>query len=698
MKFAKFLYRHKILIISLLISFSLQSFSQKYLYLESYNVDSLLLILPGQLGEERVNTLNTLAASYFCYEEFDLSQQYAEDAMNLAKEHDFQEGMAAAYRNFGHINYYRSNYTDALNNLFESLRLYVELDKKHTVADIYYDIAATHYFAGNFEKTLEYGNIALAKFRERLEGGAMVGSVRDTIKVLGGLALTYNRLDINRDTQLEIRLKHLEAGRRHNFGMTEMMLITFLAGTDFYLLGETDSAKVYFEKALAYPNVNPSIEALKYRPISWLGYLHYAAGDVDSAIFYLRKPYDWYNEKGFLYWAMDASRNLGSIYYQNNELNTSENYYQQSERVFKEWLQRNSWYRHDSLKNIVTYGTELYFPIPPSRIKEMMWQQGKFMYYGLYQINAAKKRTGEALKYHIAYSSAKDTLNKLQRIRETIELQIRYESESKDQQIQTLSLENELKESRLHQTRFFLFGSVGFFILILMFGFILFRQNKLKADQQMLVLQQKLFRSQMNPHFIFNSLASIQNFIVRQDSRKANIFLSKFSELVRSILDNSTQEYITFDKEISTIQNYLELQKVRYIEKFDYSIDIDEAIDAESMKIPPMLAQPIIENAIEHGIKHKETKGHISILFKLEGSLVVFKVEDDGIGREAAMDIMFKQNKGHKSLATAITRERIQVLNKRMKNKISMQILDLKNEKNEPAGTRVTFEIPVVFS
>ena len=640
--------------------------------------------------------MNYLAVS-LSFVDSELSMQYADEAMNLAKEVNYEEGMAAVYRSFGYINYFKGNFADALSNHFESVRIYEKLDKKNIVATMYYSIAVIHFYASNYEKALEYGYIALDKYRERLEGGGTVGSVRDTINVIGGLELTYC-LSGKKEKSLELALKFLEVGKRNNFGSTEMMLYTFLVGNRFYSIGDTDSAKLYFEKALAYPDLNPSIEALKYRPLAGLGLLHYAAGEVDSAIFYLRTAFEWYDEKGFLFFAVEISSDLGYIYYKNNDLNNAEKYYQQSERIFNEWLIRNSWYRHDSLKYIVFWGSELYFPFVPKKIKEMMWRRSVQMYYGLYQINVANKKTGEALKYYIAYSNAKDTLNMLKQSRETIELQTKYESERKEGQIESLTQENAFHEFKLKQSGYFLFGLGSLVILVIVLAIILIRQNKLREQQKNLLLQQKLFRSQMNPHFLFNSLSSIHNYIIHEESVKAGQYLSKFSKLVRNILDSSFEEYITLEKEISTIKNYLELQKVRYGKKFDYSIDIDEGIDTESMKIPPMLAQPIIENSIEHGIKHKETSGVIHIRFKLRDSMIIFEVEDDGIGRKKAMETILKQDKDHKSLATTITLERIQVLNKKSKNKISMQILDLKNEKDEPAGTRVTFEIPVLFS
>jgi len=692
MNFAKSIYILKILIIPLLIFLSLRIYCQKYIHLKTYNVDSLLVILPDQIGEERVNSLNNLAVS-LSFVDYDLSMQYAKEAMNLAKELDYEAGISAAYRNHGQIYVYQGNYPQALNNYLEALAIYENLEKKRTAGWVCYEIGKIHYFANNYEKAIEYGYIALDKFRERTDDGTTVGNARDTIYVYAALAEIYAMMGI-RDISLEFELKVLDFMKKNNYRNIELMLATFFVATQFYRIGELDNAKVYFFKALAYPDEDQNMKTLKYRNITNLGLLYYDAGEIDSALYYLKTAFEFYDQKGFLYWALVTSRQLGSIYYKNNELNSAEKYLKKSERIFNEMLTKDSWYRHDSLKHIANYGIELYFPVPPVRLKEMMWVHGRAMYKLLNLLNDVKKRTGWAYKYYIAYSNAKDTLYKLQRNRETIELQTRYESERKDQQIETLSLANELKESRLQQNRYFLFGSVGLFVLILMFGYILFRQNKLKADQQMLVLQQKLFRSQMNPHFLFNSLSSIHNYIIHEESAKAGQYILRFSKLVRHILDSSIEEHVMLDKEISNIENYLELQKIRFSDMFDFFIEVDEAIDPESTNIPPMLLQSFIENSIEHGFKHKETKGNISISFTLKNGIIVVDLEDDGIGREKAQEILFKENKDHKSLATYITRERIQVLNKKLKKKITLNILDLHDDKGESAGTRVTFEIP----
>jgi tetratricopeptide (TPR) repeat protein len=634
--------------ILLLLLLSLQAFSQKYIHLKTYNVDSLLAILPEQTGKERVNSLNGLAVS-LSFIDYGQSTQFAGQAIDLARELEYVQGIADAFRNYGQIYVYQGNYLQALDNYLKALTMFEELKDKHTAGWVCYEIAKVNYFASNYETAIRYCQ------------------------------------------------KALDLAEKSGQSNIELMLLSFVVGTNFWQLGEIDSAKAYLFKALAYPDESRNMKILKYRNLDHLGWIHYESGNTDSAVYYFKKAFEFYYEEGFLYWAMVNSRDLGYVHYSSGDLDSASIYLDYAGAIFAEMLIKNSWYRYDSLKYIANYGLELYFPLPPVRLRELSWAEGVLMYRLLYQLHSAQNKTREALYDHIAYSDARDTLNKLQRNREMIEIQTRYESERKDQQIRTLSLENDLKETRLQQSRYFLFGSAGFSLIVLILGFILYRQNKLKTEQKVLVLQQKLFRSQMNPHFIFNSLTSIQNFIVREDTRKANVYLSRFSELVRSILDNSSQEYILLEKEISAIRNYLELQQVRYRDTFDYTIDVDEAIDAENLMIPPMLAQPFIENSIEHGIRHKTTLGHINVRFKQVDHMIYIEVEDDGVGREKAREVEIQQQKDHRSMATSITRERLETLNKKLKYKISLTITDLHNALGEATGTKVVFEIPIAL-
>jgi sensor histidine kinase YesM len=279
---------------------------------------------------------------------------------------------------------------------------------------------------------------------------------------------------------------------------------------------------------------------------------------------------------------------------------------------------------------------------------------------------------------------------------ETVGLQTRYESEQKEKQIENLSRENEFQSLKLRQSRIFLFGLTGLVALVIILTIMLIRQNRLRERQKNLILQQRLFRSQMNPHFIFNSLSSIHNFMINEKTTVAATYLSKFSKLIRTILHSSVEEYNSLDKEISTMENYLEIHKLRFPEKYDFRIETDKELDPENISIPSMITQPFIENAIEHGIKHKSSKGNIHVRFSQKDGMILIEIEDDGVGRAKAKEILSAEGQDHKPLSISIIRERIKVLNRSLKKKITLGIQDLKDERGEPAGTKVMLEVPLM--
>lgn len=219
-----------------------------------------------------------------------------------------------------------------------------------------------------------------------------------------------------------------------------------------------------------------------------------------------------------------------------------------------------------------------------------------------------------------------------------------------------------------------------------------------KDSRKIIGLEQRLLLSQMNPHFVFNSLTAIQSYIFRNDPYMAGKYLANFSKLVRLILENSRVEYISIAKEKETIANYLELQSLRFENKFDYTISVSQDIDAEHHLVPPMLAQPFIENAIEHGIIHLSTQGRISICYDITGESIVLEVEDNGVGLEKSAEFGESKRTKHQSLATRITKERLRNLRKIHGKNIRMEIEDLSTTPYiNTQGTRVRFYIPIII-
>jgi len=222
-------------------------------------------------------------------------------------------------------------------------------------------------------------------------------------------------------------------------------------------------------------------------------------------------------------------------------------------------------------------------------------------------------------------------------------------------------------------------------------------RRKEARKKELIILENKFFRSQLNPHFIFNALLAIQSFIYKKEPDEAVRYLTNFAKLVRYILSIADDEMISLDKEMQFIQNYLELQKLRFSDKFNYSINIDPDINPEMIQVPPLLSQPFIENAIEHGIQFKRSKGTLEINLKSNDHSINLEVIDDGIGREASKEMYEKRKDKPKSYGISIIEQRIALMNKIMDNNIDIEITDLKTDEKS-SGTKVNIRFPLMNS
>lgn len=259
-------------------------------------------------------------------------------------------------------------------------------------------------------------------------------------------------------------------------------------------------------------------------------------------------------------------------------------------------------------------------------------------------------------------------------------------------------LQKELKEKeilKLQSDRQLLGISIviAIFFLSAVSVFFIIRQRNTLQEQRESEMSQTLLRSQMNPHFIFNALSVIQSYIYENTPEKTSKFLVNFSRLIRLILENSPKEFITIDIEKEILSKYLTTQKLRFEDRFNFVIDINEELLFKRALIPPMITQPFIENSIEHGQLHTIERGIIEIQMKEHSGMLYIEITDNGVGRTKSGRI--KKNKTHKSMAIDITRERIEILNKKYKGKGSLTIEDL--DKKNKTGTRVIICLPIIY-
>ena len=229
------------------------------------------------------------------------------------------------------------------------------------------------------------------------------------------------------------------------------------------------------------------------------------------------------------------------------------------------------------------------------------------------------------------------------------------------------------------------------------------RQQEAKYNQEVAAYQLRLsetemaaLRSQMNPHFIFNCLNSIQYFTARNDAEKASDYLTKFSRLIRLVLENSRSERVTLANELETLRLYIEMEAMRFQHKVHYTIEVADAIDTDMIQMPPLLLQPFVENAIWHGLMHKEEGGTVRIVVQQPTeNLLHVEITDDGVGRVQAAEYKSKSATRNKSFGMKMTAERIELINQLYHTQTQVQIEDLVDDLGQATGTRVVVEIPI---
>ena len=204
-------------------------------------------------------------------------------------------------------------------------------------------------------------------------------------------------------------------------------------------------------------------------------------------------------------------------------------------------------------------------------------------------------------------------------------------------------------------------------------------------------------RAQMNPHFIFNSLNSINRFILQNDRAQASEYLTKFSKLVRMILQNSQASLIPVESELESLELYLNLEAVRFNHHFDYKISVPKDMDISALQVPPLILQPYVENAIWHGLMHKEERGQLDVEVSEEDDHLYFKITDNGIGREKAAALASKSATKHKSMGLRITAHRIAIIQNSQTLTSPVTINDLIDSEGSAAGTEVVIKMPVIY-
>lgn len=664
------------------------TFSQMFYLIDSIEISKLMKELESATLTSRIDIQNEIASRVVNFEPEKFIKLYNE-ILKECEEGKYEKGKAFIFSNMGFYQFLQGNFNEALTSQLQALQLAEKYADSSLIMLIFERMGYIYYFSKTDEKQILNNYDTVFNYYNNKK---MYNDAATRLLITGG---GYYRIGQYQESFIRLN-KYLEYTKNLTVPRFEKLIAFYSLGDINFIWGKNDEALNNYRKAIKFMDYNYMEEiALNANVFLRMGSLYLSQNMLDSAFIYIQKAYKLSESIYYTRGLMNSSLKFAAYYQKEGSTSNQILYYKMAFNYGQIIDSTGYFFNGMPYSKYVIDVTDESWMSSPKKFRSYFGKLGILeSLKGLINLYGKINEPAKALKYVDKLLITKNEALAFENKKALMDLKLKYESVNKDQQIELLYQENELRHFQIVRTRYILFGLGAMIVLVILIAILINRQNKLKSNHQNLLLQQKLFRSQMNPHFLFNSMSSIQNYIIDEKPDKAAKYLSRFSKLMRNILDSSVEEFVPLEEEISTIENYLELQKIRYHNKFDYSIEIDNTIDKESIMIPPMLAQPFIENSIEHGFKSKESKGKIKIKFTTIGKFLHFEIEDDGIGRKKAQEIRLHQNEDYKSLATVISLERINVINRKMKSKITLTIEDLINEKGDANGTKVTFNIP----
>ncbi|NCC88282.1 MAG: tetratricopeptide repeat protein [Clostridia bacterium] len=561
----------------------------------------------------------------------------------------------------------------------QMLELAHEENDSSWIAEAYNKLGISSCYTGKNEKAIEYFTLAL----EINEAMKEYASVANSYENLG---IVYNEMG-DFDNAIECQLKSVEIRKPINYPrlFNNYINLSVLYGA----IKNTDKQGYYIDLAKqeisSQQGISAESKAIFY---SGLGDLYDEQGLNDSSVVCYKKVISYSQEAEWNRGITSGLGSLANVFRKKGELDSAIVYHQKSlelsERIGESMSITEELFalaeiysqKGDHLKAL-SYSEKALENARSCNLMEIESQILEFI-AGYY---AGKKDYKKAYEYYISYRTVEDSIRSAAVINKMAELETQHQTKEKEQQIELLSAENQIKSQRVI---LFIAISVSLF-LILAGGVMIFFRKKKENQQKQETLSQQLLRLQMNPHFLFNALGSIQNYILNNNVKEAAGYLNNFALLTRAILEHSAVESVLLEDEIGALQNYIKLEQMRMQNSFSYSIEFEGEVESELIQIPPMLIQPFVENAIKHGLSNVD--GKLGVSFKDCGDTLRVVISDNGKGIVESST----QDKSHKPMAMVIFAKRMNLLKKRYSKKSGIHIDSSINE-----GTKVSLHIPVI--
>jgi tetratricopeptide (TPR) repeat protein len=688
------------LILVILINYSLQALAQSNpaIEIDSLRLDSLKRILPLAKDSTRVDLLNDIATriGYGSYAHRDDSvRYYSRQAYNEAKRIGYQSGIARGLIFFSGFDPVQNkpipDEAKAKENLEKGIKIAERLNNYQVLGWGYYFLSGLPSQKGSFTVRVDLDNKSINSFLkggDTLHAAELANWVFDEYFYRGEYEKAFEfgkkSVDLSKKSPTDISLSWHQFLVQYSLGNMSALYAAagdyenamnylleknqygiknqtgWLANGDiaelFCKMGKYDSAMVYWNLWRNHSGWKGSSDGHKAWGNNVLGVIYLNTGKYDKAIEIFKNSvltYKKYNNKGAL---APTYLNLAKAYEKKKNYKTAVQYANNGLGLAKE----------KSLRPHIMEGYQL-----------------------LSSIHHSLGNDAKAYQNLLNYNSIKDSIQNKQFLLRMYSAKKEIEETRKTSQINLLNKENQLKKSELKQQAMITNGLIAGIVLLLIIGIFIFRIQLLKRKSERLKLQKELevrqlegekkqtalqqraselemqaLRAQMNPHFIFNCLSSINKFILKNESQAASDYLTRFSRLIRRVLTNSQLSQIPLSDEIEMLKLYLDMERLRFDNAFDYNIIYANAIEPDAIYIPPMLFQPFCENAIWHGLMHKKEQGKLRIEMSIQNGELHCVIADNGIGRIKAAELKSKSGEKHKSLGLKITAERLAIFNK----------------------------------
>ncbi|HBK71503.1 MAG TPA: hypothetical protein DDZ39_07615 [Flavobacteriaceae bacterium] len=684
----------KIIFFILYLLFTALGFSQQQ------KINSLKLFLENHLELDtiRLNALNNLSYNYYAINP-DKGIETATEAIELAKKLSQSSKLATSYAYKGHN--YSANGQDslALTMYDKAITIHNKINNQKAIARLIYNKGLVYFNQSDyrqandnnskaykvFEKekdsllmakmlnSIGINNMYLSDYPEALSNYLKATKIYESLNltndlqyasIISNTGLLYARLE-QLELALEYQQKALSHFKRIDYQEGVANALTNI-GRVYNDLDDSKKAITFYEQAYKIMKENENKRGMA-SALTNIGIAYITLLDYKKALPYFKRTKKVYEELKNSNNLAIVHKNLG-LCYENipsiNSLNKAENNYELALEYAKKAKSLNL--QFDALESIA-------------------------------QINSKIGNYKKAYKTKTLSVVLKDSFNSVEKKEEIARLEVKH---IYDKEKTTLKADFEKKQAiantKIKQQRFIKNTAIaggGILIVSAFIGYILYKrkrdalEEKKVADFNTKVAETELkaLRSQMNPHFIFNSLSSISDYMAKHDIDTANDYLIKFSKLTRSILENSEKKWISLEEDLELTELYIQIESLRLKNKLSYKIVIDENIDIENTLIPPLILQPFIENSIWHGISPKDTKGHILIAFKQENEILFCSVEDDGVGRKNTQSSKIENT----SMGVKITKSRLDIINQLKKTKGSFEMFD------KSQGLRVELKLPL---